>query len=78
MIDRLVILAAVVALAVAGFFSARWGAVLLGLLFLAGGVARRRGLPSLLLTQRRQRTDVLVLSAFGVALLALAAVLPQG
>jgi hypothetical protein len=76
MIDRLVVSAALVALVVAGFLSARWGAIALGLIFLAGAVVRRRGLPSLLLTQRRQRTDVLVLSAFGVALVALAAVLP--
>jgi hypothetical protein len=77
-IDRIFVGAALAALAVAGFLSARWGAIGLGLVFFAGALVRRRGLPSLLLTQRRQRTDVFVLSAFAVALVVLAAVLPRG
>lgn len=74
--DRLLVSAALAALLVTGLLSARWGAIALGLTFALGALARHRGIESLLLTQRRQRTDVLVWGSFAVALIALAAVLP--
>lgn len=75
-VDLVLLVAAGTALAVAAVASARWGAIGLGLLFLAGALLRQRGVPSLLLTQRRRRTDLAVLGAFGVTLIALALVLP--
>jgi hypothetical protein len=64
------------ALVTTAFISARGGAIALGGVFLVGLLLRARGIASLLLTQRRQRTDLLVLGAFGVTLIALALVLP--
>lgn len=75
-IDMALLVGALTALLVASVISVRWGAVGLGTLFLVGLVLRSRGSASLVLTQRRQRTDLLVLGAIGVTLIALALVLP--
>lgn len=75
-IDVALLMTSGVALGLAGLVSARWGAVTLGLSFLVGALFRRAGVASLLLVQRRQQTDLVVLSVFGVGLIALALVLP--
>ena len=74
--DVALLVMAACALLLAALISARWGAIALGSLFLVGALLRRRGSASLILTQRRERTDLLVLGAFGVSLIALALVLP--
>lgn len=57
--------------------SVRVGAILMGLAFAGAALARQAGWAGELLSSRRQRTDVAVLSVFAVALITLAAVLPR-
>lgn len=75
-IDGALVTAAAGSLLVAALVSPRWGAIAMGVLFLTAAALRLKGSTSLILTQRRQQTDVVVLSAFALGLIVLALVLP--